>query len=227
MNCTGCAALLPTEAISDALGAARCPSCGALVDLRGGGRGTLGRAAGPKVAIPEKWIVEEVPNALVVRWRWFTWISVILIPFTIFWNSILFTMAWGFSDQLRHPERLLLALLVPHVWIGVGLVYYCLASFVNSTTVRAGQGMVSVRIGPLPWRGKRDLPVGELEQLFVVDHHSKNNTTFDVCALMRGGRKQVLVRGLGSQDQARFLEWRLERLLGITDHPVVGELRRD
>jgi len=230
VTCPSCGTGLPPSALSNALQAARCPTCNTLVDLAAPGsrlapreerRGAL---AAP---IPEKWKVDEGPRTLTARWSWFTWTALIMVPFTLFWNGILAGMAFGVTEGGAHPERLLIGLAVPHVWVGLGLAYGTLATFVNSTTVKAGDGVISVRKGPLPWLGNRSIPVDELKQLFVVEKRgNRGSVSYDVCAVLRDGRKQALVTGLDSSDKARFLETRLEQVLDIQDQPVEGELRK-
>lgn len=177
--------------------------------------------------VPEKWQVDAKPGSLLVKWRWLSVAVFFLVPFTLFWNGILSTAAFGVSENFTHPERLLFGLLIPHVWIGIGLAYYCLALFVNSTTVKVLEGTLHVKHGPLPWRGTKAIPVRELQQLFVVEKRgNKGSISYELCGLMRDGRRQSILTGLTSDGAARFLEVRLEQVMNITDQAVEGELRR-
>ena len=177
--------------------------------------------------MPEKWQVDAKPGSLLVKWRWLSLAAVFLVPFTLFWNGIMVTMAAGMTDGFSHPERLLIGLAVPHVWVGLGLGYYCLALFLNSTTVRFAEGTLHVKHGPLPWRGTKSIPSREVQQLFVVEKRgNKGSISYELCALMRDGRRQSILTGLTSDGSARFLEVRLEQVMNITDQAVEGELRR-
>jgi hypothetical protein len=215
---------LPVSSVSEPLGAARCPSCRALIDLES----SRSISARPKnVPVPEKWQVDAKPGSLLVKWRWLSVAAVFLVPFTLFWNGIMSVMAFGATENFAHPERLLFGLLIPHVWIGVGLAYYCVALFLNSTTVKVVEGTLHVKHGPLPWRGTKAIPVRELQQLFVVEKRgSKGSISYELCGLMRDGRRQSILTGLASDGAARFLEVRLEQVMNITDQAVEGELRR-
>ena len=210
--------------MSETLGAARCPSCRALIDL------SSSRLVQPRptnVPAPEKWTIEAAPGSLVVRWRWFSVIAFFLVPFTLFWNGIMSVAAFGVSEGMTHPERLLFGLLVPHVWVGIGLAYYCVALFVNSTTVNLSEGTLHVRHSPLPWRGTKAIPAREVKQLFVLEKRgSKGSISYELCALMADGKKQSLVSGLAAEGEARFLEVKLEQAMNIVDQAVAGELRR-
>ncbi|MFZ5446598.1 MAG: hypothetical protein ACOZQL_41810 [Myxococcota bacterium] len=221
-HCPTCGSPLPVSAISESLGAARCPSCRALIDL-----GAPRAQAQPvNLAIPEKWQVDALPGSLTVRWRWSSLAVVFLIPFTLFWNGILSVFAFASTEGFTHPERLLIGLAVPHVWVGVGLGYYVLTLLFNSTTVRLGEGTLSVRHGPLWWPGKRDFPAREIQQLFVVEKRgSKGSRSYEVCALLRDSRRVTLVKA-DDEQKARFLEVKLEQSLGIVDQRVEGEHRR-
>jgi hypothetical protein len=90
---------------------------------------------------------------------------------------------------------LLVGLVVPHVWVGVGLAYACVANLLNSTTITSRFGRLTVKVGPLPWRGNRAFDANDLSQLFVVERRgNRGATTFDVCAVTRDGRRQQLVK---------------------------------
>lgn len=208
MQCPACAAPLPESAIASSLSVCRCPSCNAVSDL----------LAKPKpvvtVPMPEKWSVEGTGRALTIRWPWLKASTVILVPFTLFWNGVLLSVASGMTDDFAHPEKLLFGLLVPHVWIGVGLLYFTLATFLNSTTVKVRNGELTVHHGPLPWRGNHHFLANALVQLFVVEKRSNRGTlSYDVCGLSREGKRQQIIR--------------LEQPLGLRDAPVEGEFRRN
>lgn len=216
---------MPLSAISEGLRAARCPSCKTLIDLDAASRGVPSRQLA--VAAPEKWQIDTRPGSFSARWRWFNWSAVFLVPFTLFWNGILMGMATGVTEGFQHPERLLIGLAVPHVWVGLGLAYYCLCLFLNSTRVELKEGTLTVQHSPLWWRGNRKLSASELQQLFVVEKRgNRGSVSYELCALSRDGKRQTLLTGLSDESSARFLEVRLEQALNITDQAVAGELRR-
>lgn len=140
---------------------------------------------------------------------------------------MLLSVASGVTDGFTHPEKLLFGLLVPHVWIGAGLVYFTLATFLNSTTVKVRNGELTVHHGPLPWRGNHQFLANSLVQVFVVEKRSNRGTlSYDVCGLTRDGKRQQIMK-LEQPEQARFLEQRTEQALGLRDTPVEGEFRRN
>ena len=80
---------------------------------------------------------------------------------------------------------------------------------------------------PLPWRGRRSLSTADLTQRCVLEKRGrKGGISYELCAAMRDGTRQSLVRGLNDELDARFLEVRLEQLMNIIDAPVEREHRR-
>jgi hypothetical protein len=207
-----------------------CPNCGAVLpnDPAGASAGLLPVAAppAPLLPIPERWEVQSSPRALTVRWRWFKAMGVVLIPFALIWNGMLLGMGVSATDNFAHPEKLVYGLFIPHVWVGLALGYFVLATLFNSSTVAVQLGRVTVKHGPLPWLGARDQSTTEFKQFFVLEKRgSKGSVSYELCALLRDGRKQSFVSGI-TAEQARFLEVKLEQALGIQDVPVDGELHR-
>jgi hypothetical protein len=113
--------------------------------------------------------------------------------------------------------------------VGVGLIYVCLACILNTTTIRADSGQLTIRHHPLPWPGGRtNLDTHNIKQLYVKRHvsHSKNGTrtTYQLHAITQEGRRKKLLTGLNDEDQALYLEQEIETHLGIENTPVQGEL---
>lgn len=220
-NCTSCGAALPISSVSEQVGAARCPSCRTLVDL-GAPRAPVSAKA---LAVPERWVVDAQPGATEIRWRWFNASVFFLVPFTVIWNLFMVGFGAASSQSIENPLMLLAGLAIPHVWVGLGLAYYCLALFANTTRVRLAEGQLTVRHGPLWWPGQRTLDARDFQQLFVVEHiGNKGSRSYEVCALKRDGHRVSIVKPGGAQE-ARFLEARLEQSLGLADQGIDGEYR--
>lgn len=227
--CPKCHALFSPKAIAADLGVARCHACGEVVDLRVPTDGGSDRPSAPMMATPARWRVDEGISSYDISWSWFEPGILLLIPFSLFWNGALLFMAVQVSDHGQHLERLGWGLLMPHTWVGLGLVYLTIASFLNRTTVRVEGGILSVRTAPLPWPGNVSVEVAQVRQLFVVEHGYRGRNkrlTYDVCAVMADTKNRVIVRSLNSVAEARFLEAALERHLRLVDQRVVGEITR-
>lgn len=123
-----------------------------------------------------------------------------------------------------------------HVTVGIWLTYYTLTGFLNHTTVdlvapapqpgrtyrdpeRSGNGVLTVRHAPLPWRGNQRLPTTTLRGFTVVEREvrRKNSSSwvYDVAALDADGQRRTLVRGL-TRDEAEYLGQRLAERLGLS-----------
>jgi hypothetical protein len=226
--CPACAAPIPDTARSAALNAARCPACAALIDFAGIPRAVSSvraPARRPAAAAPERWSVDDTGSALTVRWKWMRASMLFLVPFTLLWNGVL--LAFAAQAAATNPWHLLYGFVFPHAWVGVGLTYYLFALFLNHTEVQAEGGRLRVHHGPLWWPGRRTFEPGEVAQLFALERRSgKGHLSYELCALLAGGKRVKLLGGLGDAGEARFLEQRLEAALGITDVPVEGELGR-
>lgn len=90
----------------------------------------------------------------------------------------------------------------------------------NHTRIVIDGTKLSVRHGPLPWRGNQELEVSAIKQLFVHRRttRGKNGTslTYSLCANVDGVTVD-LVRGLSRQDEAQFMEQLIEDHLVIED----------
>lgn len=174
----------------------------------------------------------SAPNAartLVLRRSWRTPQLKGLLAFCIFWDG--FMVLWytiiGMMDDppLTHVLFPLL-----HVAVGVGLTYRVLAGFVNTTTLTVRDRALSIRHFPLPWRGSRTLASSEIRQLYsgrkVRESRNDLATSFFLGAVLADGSKVPLVSDLANEEQALFLEQRLEDHLELRDEPVEGELPR-
>jgi len=126
----------------------------------------------------------------------------------------------------------------PNLWfailflggINLFLAYITLASFLNTTIITARHRYLTVVHTPLPWFHPPPLRIADITQLFVrrVIQRSRYglHKFYEVWAQLRQGREVKLMDGLKTPEQALFVEQQLEVFLGITDHPVPGELDR-
>lgn len=251
ISCPKCAAEIDTTSADVALQATRCKRCRRLVDLSkhlatapaiGGVRESSGSApvavqsggARASVPMPPRFKLEHGAN-LKITWRWFGPQFLFLVFFCIFWDGFLlvwYSVAIGAMLSGAGGGGAVMVLFpLLHVAVGVALTYYTVCGFVNSTVIEAGSGRLTVKHGPLPWRGNLDIEASTLEQLYgeEIVHRGKNGNvsrTYDVSAVDRDGVARKIVKGLPEAAQALFLEQALESQLSISDRPVGGELPR-
>jgi hypothetical protein len=233
VRCPSCGTHIRGEDMNLTQMAARCPTCDALLDLRDqapplGGTGAPDGPAPVDMPLPHGIQVHSNARELRLVLRWFTPMYIFLAFFSVMWIGFLvFFYAMTFGGPLIFQLFPLL-----HVAVGIGLAYSAIAGFLNSTTITVERGHLSVRHGPLPWKGNRELPADALEQLYCQEHvtHSRNGGStirYSVQAVGKESRRKItLVSGLTDRDQALFIEGQVEQKLGITDRRVTSEMRR-
>lgn len=223
LKCRNCGSPLSPESISPQLAAARCPHCNALFALPAS-------VAEPKsiprpdVALPKRFVVDRDGDAVTITRRWFSPAAFFMLVFALFWNG--FLVVWhGIALSSGMWFMSLFGLI--HTGVGLWLIYWVAAMFLNSTVIRASHEWLQVRSGPLPWRGNQDLERGVVRQLYCTEKvtHGKNGSSarYGVEVVLEGNRRETLVKGLDDADQALFIEQQLEKHLGIDDVPVEGE----
>lgn len=113
---------------------------------------------------------------------------------------------------------------------GAFITYLTIAGFVNRTVFTVERDHLTVRHGPLPWRGNVDVPTTSLLQLFCTEQvsRSRNGTTtrYSVEGVLKDGRHLKVATALDAREQALFIEQTLEKHLGIQDRPVRSEMAR-
>ena len=188
----------------------------------------------PLVPIPDELQVETFGDELMIRWRWFSWAVLFLIPFAIAWNAFLigwYAMATGIGADLPGPMKwVFLIFPIGHVAVGLGLVYAILTMLFNRTTVRVRHGELSVSHGPIFYPGSKSLPVDDIAQLYCTvelnpGKHGAANLRHPLHAQLKSGRSVVLIKSSTNRNLLRAVEQLLEQHLKLEDQPVDGEVR--
>lgn len=164
--------------------------------------------------------------------RWFGKKYLLLTAFIVFWDGLLFF--WYGMLPTNAPAMVILFPLL-HVAVGVGLTYYVLTGWINRTYIYIGQGKLGVRHGPLPWPGNLGIETSDLKQLYAKANTSAFYQSFqlsilpayEVRAVTKSGRNVRVVSGLATQEQAIFIEQKVDKYLGIEDMRVPGEIPKN
>lgn len=164
-------------------------------------------------------------DAFIIRRNWFSPMAFFLVFFCIFWNG--FMIFWMYTT-LTKGIWIMAAFGSIHALIGLGMLYFTIASFINKTDISVDPNYLSVRHYPLPWIGSKKIRVHEISQLYCKKHvtHSKNGTrtSYRVYVITQNNREQKLVSGLNSPNQAQYIEQEIEVILGLENQTVTGEL---
>lgn len=232
LHCPHCDREILAEDININAVLAKCRNCHTVFSFRCNLQGeavekVAFRPRGP-VPLPANLQVEELGSSFRVRWRWFQWHLVFLVLFCVIWDG--FLVVWYTIGFLTGAPILFLVFPLLHVAVGVGLTYFVVCGFLNSTTLEITGGNLAIRHGPLPWRGNLSRPVQDFRQFYCQERaiHSKNSLrhVYDVHALLVDGSDLRLVSALTDSQQALYLEQQIEDKLRIKDEPVGGELPR-
>lgn len=222
LKCANCGSQLSPEDISPQLAAARCRHCNALFAIpSAAGPAPIGR---PEVTLPPRFQIDSDMDSLRITRKWLSPSAFFLLFFAIFWNG--FMIVWH-TIALGTGMWIMSAFGLIHTGVGIGLIYVVLAKFLNTTVITANKFELSVRSGPLPWRGDRQIEANQVRQLYCKEKvtHGKHGSSasYAVEAVMKDNTRQALAQGFENADQALFVEQQIERHLAIADVPVAGE----
>lgn len=222
LSCDVCGKSYEPDDVDLTLGVAHCTGCGTVAELRT----RVGPLDRPAVSRPAglRWRDDD-PDQLHLELPWRNLSLIFLVFFTAFWNSGIVVMVGGIamSDGVMAALPMLA---IPHVWVGLGLAYYVGASLVNTTVLARDGDHLVVRHGPIPWFGKRTVPLSDIDQLYVERSGVRVNKQprWNLCVMDRHGVGQTLIGLLTSEAEGHWLEDRIEKALAIEDRPVVGEV---
>lgn len=165
-------------------------------------------------------------DAVTVTRRWFAAHHVFLAFFCIAWDG--FLVFWYANlGNTPGPFSIIAAVFpIAHVAVGIGLTYSTLAGFLNKTTFVLDEQTLTVRHGPLPWKGNHTLARTDIKQLYCEESVSRNNNgvnrSYYLSAVLVDGQQVRL--GSMPMNHAKYIEDLLEEHLGLADMHVPGEV---
>jgi DNA-directed RNA polymerase subunit RPC12/RpoP len=229
--CPRCRATLPDRSINHQQRRAVCPACEhrfAIDDQRVSAP-RVSRGRRKNIAPPFGMTSKPSPDGLTLAWRWPRWRSTAPLIFLVLFGG-LFVFYAVIRSTAGTPElRLVLSIFAVAC---LSLLWLFLAYRLNSTTIVIRDGHLRIRHGPVPWPGRRDLPVDSIRQVYSQMYHEHalrrgdGYTSYRVRVLRVDGTELLLVNDLPRQEQALYLEQEIERYLRIDDELVRGELPR-
>lgn len=182
------------------------------------------------LGLPEGMDMVNHGDSLEITRRWFSPTIIFLTVFAVFWCGFL---AFWYAMAMQGGDLFMLLFPILHLAVGIGLVYYVLAGYLNKTSIRVGWSSITIEHTPLPWLGEQKVDARDIKQIYVKESITRSrrggtSTTYRVHALTHSGKNLKLLSGLPDSEQALFVEQEIEKFLRIEDVPVRGEMgRRD
>lgn len=230
LHCPDCGQPIDAADINLATRLAKCRRCNAVFGFGDSIESENRRPpeVAPLVSVSKRLHIDDFAGVLRIRWRWFSGMFLFLAFFCVAWDSFLiFWYSIAFTQ--KGVPWLIVVFPVAHVAVGIGLTYFTIAGFVNSTTVEVGQEKLSVRHFPLPWGGNRTIPAADIVQLHCEQKTSRNDNTttftYNLFATLKTGTRIKLLSGFTDPGEPKMLEQVIEKRLQIRNLPVVGEYR--
>lgn len=179
---------------------------------------------------PDGWKFEGESDRLLFRGRWWTNAVFFLVIWCTVWDGILFAI-YGFQVKLFLSTGQIIwpALLFPllHVAVGLAMTYYLIALMLNETVVEVTRERLSVKFKPLRWRGAIEVASADVAQLYVMHRKVRRKSSyvhqFDLNAQTKDGSWVRLLANQENPAVVKFLEYHIERFLGLENRRVQGE----
>ncbi|MFN8637725.1 MAG: hypothetical protein U0893_28055 [Chloroflexota bacterium] len=184
----------------------------------------------------EKQMDVELPDNLTLNYRgsgfeivrkWLGWKTILLTVAALFWDGVLLPFWYRAVFGSGDVTMAVVFFALFHGTAGVGMTYAALAGWFNTTRIVVDQGKVTVRHGPVPWLGNKDLDATSFKKIYTeeVVYRSRHGTTvsFTVGAITVTGKDEKLVGGL-EYEQAFIIEQEIERHFHIEDAPVRDQI---
>ncbi|HMQ60322.1 MAG TPA: hypothetical protein PKE06_06625 [Flavilitoribacter sp.] len=230
LYCPNCNSLIPAADINIASLVAKCNHCNSVFSFDRQVSAVPERSyKRAEVMLPRGFEAFSTLSALDVEisWRQTSDGMGFLLFFTLFWNFIVFIFVF---IGLASGEYKMLLFISVHLLVGVSLLYYVIATFVNKTYIQVSRRQVSIVHTPLklPFYKDKSIFSNELDQLYVQRYvasttNGQPNHAFALQARLKNGREIRLIKGLKHPDQAAYLEQQIEKFLTIEDRPMEGE----
>ena len=180
-----------------------------------------------EVFMPHGIEVLKLNNELDIELTWRRSLNTFLTIFTIFWNSIIFVIAAVVILSGNYSALLFLSI---HLSVGIGLLYHTLTKIFNRTNITVNRYRLLIEHRPLklPFYPDRNIPIGDIEQVFVEKYTASTNNgqpnyAYSVNTILKGNKRIQLLKGMKHPDQALYIEQEIEHFLQIEDKKVLGE----
>jgi len=165
--------------------------------------------------IDRKYTVSRFNKGVEISWDWKTGELIFIIPFTLFWNGVMFSMIGGGGFN---------PLMSLHIGVGIYLISLSTVLCVNSTLIRATRQKLQIRHHPIPWGKDYCFSAKEVGQLLVsTGTRSDKHNTWEVPILELvtiTGTSYELLKGKSGKEFTDYEHIRLTILEAIKPTPM-------
>ena len=224
--CNSCKSQITAENLDLKERIAKCTNCNHIFDFSDQLEGIV-TSKREEVALPKGMVMNRDPIHLEIIRRWYGPMSVILTVLCFMWYAM-FILHYG--KGILEGNIFSITNGSFFAFIGLIIVYYTVAGYINSTHISAGRDFLIIKHKPLPWFGNKSIPSQELDQLYskmsVYRYRGRDHYSCEIRAKMKTKQDIKLLSKLTDTAQALFVEQEIERFLNIEDRPVEGEMKR-
>ena len=140
------------------------------------------------------------------------------LGFGLMWNIMLLPSYFSLLPVVSGISYCSSAL---HLFAGVSMLWSVLGNLFNETTVEVNQQYLLTKTTPFAWWNQRakEIPVTDVQQLFVTRSRSKKNKggpSYALHATLKSGKHLALISGL-DQKTLQYVEREVERYLNIAN----------
>ena len=184
--------------------------------------------------LPAGMSVTESPDLLVLTHKWNKWIGYAMLVIWAIWSTGLCFDFGEFVDLLQaEGAHFELLFAFPILGLNLFLLYGGLAHVLNATTTTIDFEELKIKHAPIPWINNRAIYRGDVKQLYVKQHVTQrkkgtsyfSSSSYSINVVVQGRKDLELVTGIGTAEDAKFVEQKIEHYLKISDRPVPGEHR--
>ena len=166
--------------------------------------------------LPENIETLNVGDAFVLRRTWFTKRAYFMLFFSICWNG--FMVVW-MTLAIADGAWLMALFGSLHAGVGLWLIYYTSATFLNTTDISISPDTVSIQHFPLPWFKPKPIPIFSITHIYTKQHliqgESGDEITYRVLVKTKDNKTHKLVTGLQDNTLADFIKTEIEVILGL------------
>lgn len=239
MNCPYCGSPIPSGDVNIVRLVAKCKSCnevfafGDELGAKAAKSGSSGYASASREPppMPPGLQTALVGDTLHIRYKWFKPAILFLLFFAIAWDS--FLLFWyGAALFVPGPGKIIMLVFpIAHLAVGVAITYAVLCGLFNTTTISVSRGALGIRHAPFSWGfGNKLVQVDQLDQLYCRSETTRgkngSSTAYSLHAILTDGKRIDLLTKLDDHDLAAWLEFAIEKHLGIENRPVSGEMSK-